>query len=234
MKCVSREKSWGKFHKIIGTIHETCGTTLPVFVPANVIKFLGLKIFASMLDRKWPLATIGIETTISIDGKESDVLTYIGGCIAKKLHNKYGNGDKQEYIDFLTCNADSPCAASSNMTKTLDRGGLTYIKQTTLILFKKMEFHFKRVTNDHKKNVSKDDFVETCCQSIEREFMSLLCESGNPIDDDLAYSVLRDVVSKFFRIRIHHRCKILMEKHKLGSQKGLRKTLKKAKLTKSN
>ena len=187
---ITKEKSWTNFHHLVPTL-QVPGVT------ANVSSFIALKVFSSMVLRKWPKESekpiVGTELTES----DNDVLVYIGGAIVHKLKSRYTDPTKQNLIVMLACGSDDPCACFSKLTKTKDRGGLTYIKQNALEMLKKMEKLFMSKVNDGQ---IKEKFVSDCKQLIEDDFLFCLYESGDfsKSDDENVVAVMSDVINLFF------------------------------------
>lgn len=75
----------------------------------------------------------------------------------------------------------------------------------------------------------RDDFISVCCQDayVLSAFNNITAECE--VDDNCKECVLLSVLHLYFKIRVHHECKMKMEQHRSSttvSAKGLRKGLK--------
>jgi hypothetical protein len=77
----------------------------------------------------------------------------------------------------MACESDDPCVAHKLLTKVKDRGGLTYIKESTFYFFFKLELMFREVA-DASGNVTKSDYVSQCTSTLEDDFMHCILEGG--------------------------------------------------------
>lgn len=171
-----------------------------------------------MLKRLWPetnhLAGL-LETEIS--DKDHDVVSYVGGSLPQKLR-KNASADYLECLKLLGCSADK--AAHASWTAAQDRGGLTYLPQESFAMFEKAASIFKTL---HNYCSNKKIWIHlTVHWRYQRGFV-YIAGSG---PENITQKVLRDIGHKYYKIRIHHRGKALMQKLNKTKQKGLRKSLK--------
>lgn len=211
-KASSKDKSWNRFHEKVKEIR------IP-YLNVRLSRYLCLCIFEACLRRLWPEANIFQELLDSnVTDDDYDVISYIAGSVLSKLRRQ-ASGDPLRLINSLTCTSED--AAHATLTEIKDRGGLTYIGEGTFNLFKKAEGFFKSSNPNEKV-----PFISQCKALLAEDFYALVEEEYS---DSVIEGVLDGIISKFFKIRINHRGKVLMQKAKDGGvrQKSLRTTLKK-------
>ena len=222
LRSSSKEKSWAKFHGFI----STCKIVIPG-LDDPTRNFFPLKLFELVLAKCWPQEQVPVYTS-QLSSEEDDIISYVGGSVVKKLMAaKYTN---RSIVQLLACQSDDPCAAHISLTKIKDRGGLTYIKQSAFELFKKMEIVFRSLATV-KGEVDKLKFESMCRSSLEDDFLFCIIEGGDELPtESVLFCVLNHIIRLFFKIRMHHRCKVTLEKISKDNikKKGLRKGLKAA------
>ena len=134
------------------------------------------------------------------------------------------NGEKGNDHDSSESKED----VHSKLTRTLDRGGLIYLKPKISEMFWLLECLFCQASKNTK--FSKYDYLTICCSNNEvlcAYFETLYEVEGT---DELKEELLGSLVSLYFKIRIYQKCRVFMDqiraqKQMAKKQKGLRKTL---------
>ena len=118
-----------------------------------------------------------------------------------------------------------------DMIGILNRGGLSRPCPNMQYAFCAMEAKFRRLFPISSTTMKEDDFNKACLddEQITCGYYESVCE----VDccDRLKEKVLRIILSLFFKIRSHHKCRKIIDKYKheksvAGKAKSLRKTLK--------
>ena len=185
-----------------------------------------------MVSRKWPVERKSSTVPdITFDTADCEILSYIGGSIVHKLHAKYGKGPQQQFIDRLKTSSNDYSSSFSNLIRAKDRGGLTFITKKAEQLFCGMEKIFRQLLRYDTIHASKTMYLKSCFQTLRTIYLDSITIDGQPLDQQEhdASNTFHDIAVLFFKIRIHHRCKILIEQFKSKGRKGLRKSLKQSK-----
>ena len=88
-----------------------------------------------------------------------------------------------------------------SLTKILDRGGLTYITPTALLIFTDLECTFRDCFSKITGNVSQTNYKSRVSDEVTCSFYEATCESS--VSDDVKEVVLTDVIKLFFEILCH-------------------------------
>ncbi len=195
-----------------------------------LLRYFALKVLWSMVNRVWPPKKPAQLKTKKVNKKDYDVLAYIAGWLirkAKQYYFKMKKWEERRLVDLFSCEPGEAAKDFSNIVKVKDRGGLTYVTQSTVELFAKMEAFF-REKHANTTSYSEKDFIDEGVALIENDFLFCVNESGEggSFSPETLVSVTKYFLKKFFRTRAHHRCKTLVEPVKRKSKKGLRKSLK--------
>ena len=132
------------------------------------------------------------------------------------------------------CSQDVPLSTdSTSLTGTLNRGGLILLNDKTTEFFVILERNFRQFTTCGQKNLGTFHFEQFCSkdQELTQKFEACIHQHSTCKSEDINEQerLLSDIQNYFYRIRIHHACKSVMERSKsaAGPKKGLRKSLKK-------
>jgi len=192
-------------------------------IPLNVLKLVAIRSFSKIMQEVYPRPDHVYYNTKALNTRDRQILFYVGGCIVHKLSTRYKlHPEKLECIMYLRDDSNSTCSAAS-FTKLKSRGGLVFLKDGVLQFFELLECTFVSLFNvSHDLSVSV--IHAKMISAVEQDFMKYM--SDLQTSDDVVGMILRDIVRLFYKIRIHHRCKIIMEQHVGQKKKGLRKSLK--------
>ncbi|XP_055889512.1 uncharacterized protein LOC129926915 [Biomphalaria glabrata] len=187
----------------------------------------------------------------TLKDQEKSTINYIGGCIVKKIKRKVMRSAKTETRDkklyclsLLVCQSQEE-TVENQMTFLLDRGGLTYIKSKVANLLYEAETTFQDMVGakDQLKlrNISVSDFLQKCLdnQLITSAFYGLINDGNKIVNDEIMGEILDTIIILFFKIRMHHKLKVLMDsirkqENKSRKEKSLRKKLKSSHPTETN
>ena len=225
----SAEKATANFHC---TVTEQIRPLMDTFGLSSGDTFLlCLEVFERLkkVNYSKPEATPVVHRPVSTE--EKDILHYIGGSIINSLKNSLTLNEEQEgqiaVVDSLaTKKAPKDIGFERSMTSLLDRGGLTYIKPGMAGCMAHLEEQFREM---HWGN--REDFQTRCLNNAvlisEYYTATYSCLAS---EDDKEYILLR-ILKLFYKIRIHHKCKMLIDNYRFQRQvsskkKGIRKQLK--------
>ena len=159
---------------------------------------------------------------------DEHVIAYIGGSILHRLQSKF-----QQYVQHMTLStSEAECDLQSEnhleMVNALDRGGLHRPTHAAQGVFRNLETIFREVAaNPSHKKCTKHDFASICQNDLD--FMNTYHGMMYDLDseDQEKEAFLAEMTKKYFIIRIHHECKLFMERCQAKiSKKGLRQSLK--------
>lgn len=235
MKNAAKEKSWAKFYN---SYTEQITNVSSVTGSPQISSWICLRLFERML----MVETSSKEQKEShksepIQAEEKGTIKYIGGCIVRKMKERVWRLPKNSYRELkLECLEDMCLErehTEGDMTSLLDRGGLTYIKPEMVEMFCRMEelFREKAGSGDVVKQCNSADFVRA--GSNHRHIGDAFCGTMCMHDSQVISDVLENCLVLFFKIRIHHRLKIIMDRRRFQEntsrkEKGLRKKIKAA------
>lgn len=178
----------------------------------------------------------------TLKDEEKNTVSYIGGCIIKKIKQRMICSPKTEVQDkkmhclsLLVCSKKD--TVQNQMTLQLDRGGLTYIKPGVAKLFFEAETTFQDMVGGKDelkvKSICVSNFLQRCLsnQIITSSFYEAVNECNNTVKEDIIGEILDTILILFFKIRIHHKLKVVMDsirkqENKSKKEKSLRKKLK--------
>lgn len=125
--------------------------------------------------------------------------------------------DKKLYcLSLLVCQSQEE-TVENQMTFLLDRGCLTYIKTKVANLLYEAETTFQDMVGakDELKlrNNCVSEFLQKCLdnQLITSAFYDIINEGNKKVNDDILREILDNIVILFFKIRMHHKLKVLMD-----------------------
>ncbi len=164
----TQEKSWKLFHTNITKLNVP---GLELF-QARILFF---RIFKLLLKKKWPPKTVSYENISAnkkCDQRDFEILAYIGGALVRKLKDKYLKAkqeDKQAIVEMLATTHDSPTVLYSNLIRTRNRGGLTYLKQSTVEFMGEIEGLFRDIFKDGT-SFSRQRFIDEAFSIAGNDF----------------------------------------------------------------
>ena len=169
-----------------------------------------------MTDSETDTKTSGL---LAVDEYDIDILKYIGGSIMHSIRDRNKPSGKQTHKtaamhDILNCleSDNKTDITQMSLTRMLDRGSQTYLKQKAVDLFVQLECHFHQLKGEQM--ASGDVFSKKCIddKDVTECFYQLCC--GSLAGDADKEHALNLIIKLFFKIRMHHSCRQLMEAHR--------------------
>ena len=161
----------------------------------------------------------GISSSRVISPDEIDVVSYIGGFVICKLkqRNKLGMG----YTMILEAMESEEEPNPKTLVAAKSRGRLINLNKDGQSLFLELECIFRDLYSLFIANVSVSEYTEKCISNdiVQNCFHSATHSMENVKFKD---SVLSGIIKLFFKIRVHHKCRCIVEKlrnKKLDSKK---------------
>ena len=224
----AKEKAWGQFYQAVVRNHTVI---TDITHSAQLTSFVCLRLFKKLL------AMLTQNTPVPVFPKtpnhKRDIISYIGGSVVSKLKKaawRLTDGEKSTRLqvpNLLVSTDNEP--RTSGLTDILDRGELIRLKPNVVEMFNSMEATFSTIFSD-KINLSVSDFVLECCRND-----NILCGYYERVysshaTDNMKDQLLRNILQLYFKIRVHQRCRIYMDKVRYQKRmskkaKSLRKNL---------
>jgi len=235
----TKEKAWMNFHQeMVKHRRQLAAVTLSM----RYSVMLALRMFEKLIELNYPDQTSSLPAKRrDITDIDIDVISYVGGSIIQrqkqKLHRMVDSDTKLNCTDILNSmhclQSDSECEASKpGLTNILDRGGLIHLTENSKTFFLSLEVKFREFSQESKdhQSLSGTCYEQFCTSDTEVTLnFEMAIQNNNEREKEKMFV---NIVKHFFKVRIHHECKVYMERYrtsKLTSKKnaGLRKSLKK-------
>ena len=253
-----REKAWTNYHR---EYLRNMDLVIAVTESPSFAVVLCLKLFERLLQLNYPTPANPEleERSQDISEQDVDVINYVGGGVVKELKTKLyrlkpsGSRSKQQKLLCQMCTTVPEKCRS--LTKTLSRGGLSVLSANAKDFFRMVEIKFRDACKQPEQNkCTYNDFEKMC--SLDKEVTCMFEQVFNSVtededehaatseesfdngDDDCdsnvekeKLKVFRDIVVYYFKVRVHHECKLFMDRYRCKrsiekAQKGTRRTLK--------
>ena len=233
---MAKEKAWTNFH----SSYIACMEDLYLYTENYRTSFTLCKsLFHKLLDKNFQKkSNTSSKKLESVSQKDIEIVAYIGGSLICSLKKNKKNKHilqliehfklKQEFDDNEELNLPS----YTQLIQTLDRGGLQYPSEQAQTFFMSLESKILEVCGDSSlNNCSKGDFITICSEDSEvREKYNIVLDDED--FDELKNDLFVKFVKGYFNVRVHHECKMFMERYRNRKalskhQKGLRKSLQK-------
>lgn len=168
---------------------------------------------------------------LTCNESESASSTLATGTVSATVTTATGTGSATVTTATGTGSATNTTANARTLTAVLDRGGLTKLNGNTCQMFLTLEHTFRSLFGDESKvNASFATYFDKCCQqeTVSSCFYDLLCRTDST--DSLKEKILKDIIHLYFKVRMHHKCKIIMDSYRRKTKttkksKGIRKQL---------
>lgn len=138
---------------------------------------------------------------------EKDISHYIGGFVCSKLKSRAKGECYKEVVDCLiSVNGPDP----NTLIGAKTRGLLTSLNKDARCLFVELERIFRATFTSNTSNINFTTYKVACYnQSIVQDcFHNATGHTNNDCRDQ----VLSDIIFFYFKVRIHHKCKVYVEK----------------------
>ncbi|XP_055896729.1 uncharacterized protein LOC129928112 isoform X2 [Biomphalaria glabrata] len=238
---VAKDKAWSNFNNLytLNAIH------IYTFIQPQGLAFIFcLKLFEILVENYYcePQTKKEGQKSVEIKYQDKDILDYIGGCILFKIKNQVGRlneTDVKKHIKLNIINVlvenDSEKSESCSLTNVLNRGSLIHIRSDLSTFFVKIESIFRIIfPNPVESFFSLESFIKRCLDT--NDIVKCFFDSCNHslAEHSEKMFILKLILKLFFKIRVHRKCKLFLEKYRKQKQisskeKGLRKKLKQVK-----
>ena len=147
------------------------------------------------------------ETSMPISSEEADITHYIGGFVSCKLKKRHSD---TKYKDVVTALESDEEPATNTLIAAKSRGKLTNLSKDGQCMFVELENVFRFLFPSSVVNASPTVYIEKCVgnDTVQDCFHS----ATHHLDTSLKGDVLSDMISLYFKVRIHQKCKCLIEK----------------------
>lgn len=177
----------------------------------QLASWLAMDVFGRVLNNENETQTIApdvIGTGLDLTDEELDISHYIGGCAVSKLIRRSSALAR----DILQTFIDSTAPQPQTLLAAKSRGKLTNLKGAAKSIFSELEYVFRIVYPQSacSKDISINQYANECYdnQIIQDCFNTLTKD----IEDDSAKEhVLSNIISFYFKVRVHHRCKTTLD-----------------------
>ena len=204
VKGVNREASQSAFFKLMarGVPQLTALSghhQLKMWVCNNV--------FADFTTTPHPASADSCCSTTPISPEEADIAHYIGGFVVSKLKQRSSASDYLQVLDTFVSPMEP---AHGTLLGAKSRGRLTNLTKDAQSIFVELEqvfcalFPSEAVQIDvgqYKAACTKNQVVQDCYHS-----------ATDHLDQQNKGKILLDVICLYFKVRVHHKCKVLIER----------------------
>lgn len=164
---------------------------------------------------------------ISVSEAEVDVAHYIGGFVCCKLKQRSKNDSYTDVIDDFV-SSEEPSPKTLLIAKT--RGRLLNLNRDGQVMFETFEHIFRSLFPSSVVEVSVKKYVEVC--SADNVVQDCFHNSTHGTTFDGKDQVLSAMINLFFKVRVHQKCKVILDtvrhRHRSSSkEKALRSKLAK-------
>ena len=144
---------------------------------------------------------------IAITQEEADVAHYIGGFVCCKLKQR---NKLYEYKEVLSALESAEEPKPKTLLTAKSRGQLTNLSKDGQSFFVELEQIFRDTFPSTVTTVSEHDFCQRCMASDVVQDCFHSCT--HCIDTMKKDNVLTDMISLYFKVRIHQKCKCVVDK----------------------
>jgi hypothetical protein len=221
----NRERSLEKFYQLAATGlsgMEEIAQSQPLAT------WLALEVVTTLLESGNAVPKQPVKLGEPITAEEADIAAYVGGAVICKL--KYKTKSSSEKL-LLQAFIDTTSPESDTLTAAISRGKLINLTAQGKSLFKEMEQVFRDVVPASPSSVPKAIFINACCENqVIQDCFHTSAEFSE--SREARQNVLSCIISLFFKIRIHHRCRIFMENVRGKTKTSTKERALRAKLAK--
>ena len=186
--------------------------------------WLSLETFTKALDESTKSETVHPTTSV-ITAEERDIAHYIGGAVVSKLKHKCTDDESCIYHKLISEEAPK----QGTLLHAKSRGKLTNLTADSKCLFVEMEQLFRDTFPTTAATINAADFQVACYknQVIQDCFFSSVSELDNTSSKE---KVISKIIQLYFKIRIHHNCKIILDSVRSKNKKSNKDRALRAKL----
>lgn len=168
--------------------------------------WLALQVFTKLVDAMSRYSQL--EGPVGkVTNDEEDIAHYIGGCVISKLQKRSRTDGEREILSQFVSEA---APEEGTLLDSKSRGKLTNVTKDTKTMFVEMEQVFRDIFPHTDKGVSEIQYKDVCYknQVIQDCYFSSVHSIDSISDKE---KVLSDILHLFFKIRVHHKCKIIID-----------------------
>ena len=199
---------------------------------------IALEVFDHLIAHLFPpTSSTSVRSNQVLLPRECDIVSHIGGSILSKLRKRYRAHRKQdceECLSFLRSSKPvSKPGEIPSLTEVLDRGGLTYLNDSTKKMFNTLESAFRDCFGKNTGKMSLKFYQDRVTDMVVFNFNDITSDCG--LSEHVKELVLTDIIKLFFKIRCYSSLRSTMQKFRTKKnvskkQKSLRTSLKTKKL----
>lgn len=206
VKGVNREASQAAFFKLMtGRVPELTAESgdhsLTMWVCNNV--------FEAFISRSASISSPSCDLSSArpLSPAEADITHYIGGFVCSKLKHRIKNLECKQILETLISSAaparDTLCAAKS-------RGKLTALTKDGQCIFIELEQIFCTLFPPTVTRADVETYTGAC---IENDIIqNCFHNSTHHLDTISKDRILKNIIALYFKVRVHQKCKVLVEK----------------------
>ena len=168
---------------------------------------LALQVFTKALDGSNSHENTSKPLVRAITTEEMDIAHYIGGAVISKLQKKSKNEDE---INVLGRLASDKAPEEGTLLHAKSCGKLTNMTSDSKGMFVELEQVFRDTFPCATAKVTAAEYKTACYKNkvIQDCYFSSVFKVDNVSVKD---KVLSDIIQLYFTIRIHHKCKIIID-----------------------
>lgn len=167
--------------------------------------WLALQVFRQFVDHQSHYDSTTVVGPISKE--EKDIAHYIGGCVIKKLQRKPSLS-----YEVLSSFVSEASPENDTLLYAKSRGKLTNITCDARAMFVELEQVYRDTFPSITDPVSKESqYVEACVNNIIIQSCFFNATYDIDTDNSQKETVFSKIIQFYFKIRVHHRCKIILD-----------------------
>ena len=190
--------------------------------------WLALQVFTKALDESNNQDNTSKPLVQPITAEEIDIAHYIGGAVISKLKKKSKSDDE---LNVLKNFVSEEAPEEGTLLHAKSRGKLTNMTSDSKGMFVELEQVFRDTFPCTTAKVNAADYKAACYKNkvIQDCYFSSVFALDNISVKD---KVLSDIIQLYFTIRIHHKCKIILDSVRAKSKTSSKDRSLRAKLAK--
>ena len=219
---VNREASQAKFFSMMSTGMQdltaiTGNHQLTMWLCVNAVELLA---------RSGPTYSAATATPPPTD-EELDIVHYIGGFVVSKLKKRSRVSEYREVIETMISSSEPE---PGTLLAVRSRGGLINLTQDGKSLFVELEQVFRELFPPLTLNIALSQFSRAVLSN--QVVQDCFHNSTAGIDCSHKENVVSDIVALYFKVRVHHKCKTIIEKVRSKKRDATKEKALRSKLAK--
>lgn len=202
---VNKEESQAKFYALMASTDGVLDLTavtgsrqLTMWLCVNAVDLLS----PSAVD-----STASVSPAAPLTAEEVDITHYIGGFVVRQLKKRNSGSGYRDVIDTIISSDDPD---SHTLLAVKSRGGLLNLTTDGKALFAELEHIFRELFPPQTVHLS----VSKYSGAVTANCVVQDCyhNSSASVDSSQKDKVLMDIIALYFKVRVHHKCKLIVEK----------------------